>query len=125
MFKMYQNYRNAHISDDLQIGRWHIAHLSLSILCEPPVLDVLVRHQIECPLHSHPAQYSNLTLRVVVVCRKHLSSWTYSLPIHVICGTVISCLLSYALLLFLLLRFFQCCLLIPCFSSFFFQSLSN
>ena len=59
------------------------------------------------------------------MCRKHLSSWTYSLPIQVICGTVISCLLSYALLLFLLLRFFQCCLLIPCFSSFFFQSLSR
>ena len=34
-----------------------------------------------------------------------------------------TCLLSCALLLFLLLRFFQCCLLIPCFSSFFLQSL--
>ena len=30
MFKMYQNYRNAHISDDLQVGRWHIAHLAVS-----------------------------------------------------------------------------------------------
>ena len=61
------------------------------------------------------------------MCRKHLNSWTYSLPIHVICGTVISCLLSYVLLLHVpsppLLPVLS---LDPLFlSSFFFQSLSR
>ena len=49
-------------------------------------------------------------------------SGTYLLPFTFFCGTVISCLLSYALLSFL--RFFQRCLSVPCFSTCFFQSLS-
>ena len=50
-------------------------------------------------------------------------SGTYLLHFTFFCGTVITCLLSYALLPFL--RFFQRCLSTPCFSTCLFQSLSS